>query len=103
MSPDKLIVISHTNHTGILYYDGEEIGRDETPIRRDLITPGTLILGQYLQHDTLDSVERLRYFGGELTGVVVWRRELRAEEVREVYSGGMCAEVTVGALSLIHI
>ena len=76
----------------VLYYDGQEIGRERTPAGRDLITPGTLILGQFVPYIGLEHVELYRYFGGELTGVNVFTGQLTGREVVEVYQQGMCAD-----------
>ena len=75
----------------VLYYDGVEIGSEETPSDRDLVTEGTLILGQFVGYRGVENIEKYRYFGGELTEVNILTRQVTKQEVEEMYSQGICS------------
>ena len=77
----------------VVHYDGVEIGREKTEEGRELITPGTLILGQFVSYSGVENIEKFRYFGGEMTGVNIFSGMLKEEEVEEVYRGGRCFDV----------
>lgn len=77
----------------VVYYDGVEIGRDMTEEGRELITPGTLILGQFVSYSGVDNIEKFRYFGGEMTGVNIFSGMLTEGEVGEIYRGGRCFDI----------
>jgi hypothetical protein len=75
-----------------VYYDGELIGTKETASGSKLGMDGYMALGNEFDSYGGGFTEQ-NSFGGELFKVNVFIRELTAEEIKRMFSDGMCSEV----------
>ena len=53
---------------------------------------GTIAIGQYHKHPDLRAEFYDHPFGGELLKMNIYKRQLTAEEVGEMYASGMCSD-----------
>ena len=75
----------------ILYFDGNAI-REEGSGNTKLAVGGSMAIGQY--HNTADTrtnFNRDYNFGGELLKMNIYKRQLTATEVSEMFHSGMCS------------
>ena len=73
------------------YYDGVQIGLETTPSGRKLGVPGSLMFGQCHYSYGGEGIQRRYYFGGELFETNVFKIQLTASQIQEMYSLGRCA------------
>jgi len=74
-----------------VYYDGVQIGSETTPSGRKLGVPGSLMLGQcHYSYDGKSIMSGL-YVGGELFETNVFKIQLTASQIQEMYTLGRCA------------
>ena len=86
------ITWSYETKKSILYYDGRAI-REEDAGSGKLTMGGTIAIGQFHKHADLRAVFfNNNFFGGELLKMNIYKRQLTAEEVGEMYASGMCSD-----------
>jgi hypothetical protein len=72
-----------------LYLNGQRLSSELTPTGSKFPTNGTLVLGQ--EQDTPGGGFALEQaFGGEIYRLQILKRKLSAEEVGDMYEGGVC-------------
>ena len=74
-----------------VYYDGVQIGSETTPSGRKLRVPGSLMLGQTHSQYGGGGIYSSLYFGGELFETNVFKIQLTASQIQEMYTLGICA------------
>ena len=74
----------------ILYFDGNAI-REEGSGDTKLTVGGTMAIGQYHRHADMRAEFHNRPFGGELLKMNIYKRQLTATEVSEMFHSGMCS------------
>ena len=82
---------SYSSRSKRVYYDGVQIGSETTPSGRKLGVPGSLMLGQYHTRYDGESTHISYYFGGELFETNVFKIQLTASQIQEMYTLGRCA------------
>ena len=82
---------SYASRSKRVYYDGVQIGSETTPSGRKLRAPGNLMLGQFHLNYPEESIVRTGYFGGELYETNVFKIQLTASQIQEMYTLGRCA------------
>ena len=73
------------------YYDGVQIGSETTPSGRKPEVPGSFMLGQYNHYYDGRATSSGHYFGGELFETNVFKIQLTASQIQEMYTLGRCA------------
>ena len=81
---------SYSSRSKRVYYDGVQLGSETTPSGKKLGVPGTLMLGQYHYSYGGESIHSGFYFGGELFETNVFKIQLTASHIQEMYTLGRC-------------
>ena len=85
------ITWSFQSKKSILYFDGRAI-REKASGSNTLTMGGTMAIGQYHKHaDMQADFHSSHSFGGELLKMNIYKRQLTAQEVGEMFSSGMCS------------
>ena len=82
---------SFSKQERFVYYDGEVVGSEMTPIGRKLHVPGSFLLGQF--HRRIgEAIYEHRYFGGTLYDTNIFSIQLSASQVKEIFNQGRCGK-----------
>jgi hypothetical protein len=84
------ITWSFQSKKSILYFDGRAI-REEASGSSKLTMGGTMAIGQYHKHADMRAEFYNNAFGGELLKMNIYKRQLTAQEVGEMFASGMCS------------
>ena len=85
------ITWGHATKTRVLYFDGQVIAHEASGNVK-LIMGGTIAIGQNHKTATMEASFHEYPFGGELLKLNVYKRQLEAGEVGEMFSSGMCSD-----------
>ena len=75
-----------------VYHDGTMLGERTSP-GGTLVLGGYIVIGNEAYSGGLNGAGPGYRFGGELTKLNIFSKELSAEEVREMWEGGICSNV----------
>ena len=86
------ITWGHATKTRVLYFDGQAIAQEASGNVK-LTMGGSIAIGQFHQKETMEALfHKGHSFGGELLKLNVYKRQLEAGEVGEMFSSGMCSD-----------
>ena len=86
------ITWGYETKTRVLYFDGQAIAQEASGDVK-LTMGGSIAIGQYHQKATMEALfHNGNSFGGELLKLNVYKRQLDAGEVGEMFSSGMCSD-----------
>ena len=85
------ITWGHATKTRVLYFDGQAIAQEASGDVK-LTMGGTIAIGQFHSKATMEASFYNHPFGGELLKLNVYKRQLEAGEVGEMFSSGMCSD-----------
>ena len=85
------ITWGYETKTRVLYFDGQAIAQEASGDAK-LTVGGSIAIGQYHQKATKEAVFHNHAFGGELLKLNVYKKQLDAGEVEQMFSSGMCSD-----------
>ena len=86
------ITWGYETKTRVLYFDGKAIAQEPSGDVK-LTMGGSIAIGQFHRTVTMEALfHHARSFGGELLKLNVYKRQLEAGEVGQMFSSGMCSD-----------
>ena len=82
---------SYETKKTILYFDGEAIAEKETGETK-LTVGGTMAIGQYHRQANMEATFHSHPFGGQLLKMNIYTRQLKPQEVEDMFYGGLCSD-----------
>ena len=85
------ITWGYETKTRVLYFDGKAIAQEASGDVK-LTMGGSIAIGQFHQKATMEALFHNTGFGGQLLKLNVYKRQLEAGEIGQIFSSGMCSD-----------